>query len=178
MATHTRGPSKRPPAPTPKEPPITLKDALDDDEPEALPPQPAPPAEIEIIAALAPVDVALTEPVVATQIEAVAAEPIIETEPVLETVTLLTTVAEPVVETVVEAPIAPVTIIAATIETTAGKPVALPLDPSLWLLTTIDVVNENATAVFDLALALGQARSMGTPSKHSRVSRASATRLS
>jgi hypothetical protein len=158
MATHTRGPSKRPPAPTPKEPPITLKDALDDDEPEALPPQPAPPAEIEIVAALAPVEVALTaaEPIVETQLETIAAEPVLETaaEPALETV------AEPVLETIAEAPIAPVTFVAATIETSA-KPVALPLDPSLWSLKTIDLVNENASAVLDLALALGQARTMG-----------------
>ncbi|MBG0811896.1 phasin family protein [Methylosinus sp. H3A] len=151
MATHTRGSSKRPPAPTPKEPPITLKDALDDDEPEAAQQQPAPPAEIEAVAAaLEPVEVALSaaEPIVETFLETVA-EPAPET-PILETV------AEPAVEP----PLAPVTIVAAKIETSVAKP-ALPLDPSLWPLKTIDLVNENTAAVFDLALALGQARSMG-----------------
>ena len=158
MATHTRGFSKRPPAP-PKEPPITLKDALDDDEPEAAPQEPAPPAAIEAVsAALEPVEVALTtaEPV----LEA-AAEPVLETaaEPVLEIAAepVLETVAEPVVE----APIAPVTILAATIETSVTKRETTPLDPSVWSLKTIDLVNENAAAVFDLALALGQARSVG-----------------
>jgi len=174
MATHTRGFSKRPPAP-PKEPPITLKDALDDDEPEAAPQEPAPPAAIEAVsAALEPVEVALTtaEPVLEAAAEPVletAAEPVLEiaAEPVLEIAAepVLEIAAEPVLETVaepvVEAPIAPVTILAATIETSVTKRETTPLDPSVWSLKTIDLVNENAAAVFDLALALGQARSVG-----------------
>ncbi|WP_166143927.1 phasin family protein [Methylosinus sp. RM1] len=152
MATHTRGSSKRP-AP-PKEPPITLKDALDDDEPEAPPPaSSAPAAEIEAVAAaLEAVEIetvtAALEPV---ELGVTTAEPVIETsEPALEIVS----------EPIAEAPIA-LAVIATTIETPAPKPEAIALDPSLWPLKTIDLVNENAAAVFDLALALGQARTVG-----------------
>lgn len=152
MATHTRGSSKRP-AP-PKEPPITLKDALDDDEPEAAPPASSvPAAEIEAVAAaLEAVEIetvtAALEPV---ELGVTTAEPVIETsEPALEIVS----------EPIAEAPIA-LAVIATTIETPAPKPEAIALDPSLWPLKTIDLVNENAAAVFDLALALGQARTVG-----------------
>ncbi|MBU3887182.1 hypothetical protein FM996_20830 [Methylosinus sporium] len=153
MATHTRGSSKRP-AP-PKEPPITLKDALDDDEPEAAPPASSvPAAEIEAVAAaLEAVEIetvtAALEPV---ELGVTTAEPVIETsEPALEIVS----------EPIAEAPIALVAVIATTIETPAPTPEAIALDPSLWPLKTIDLVNENAAAVFDLALALGQARTVG-----------------
>ncbi|OAI22006.1 hypothetical protein A1351_20730 [Methylosinus sp. R-45379] len=180
MATHTRGSSKRP-AP-PKEPPITLKDALDDDEHETAPLEAASPVEIDAVAAaleaaeieavtaaLEPVELALTPAELAIEVPAetaTAPEPVfdIAPEPALETAAepVLETIAEPALEVVAEpiaqAPIAPVTIVAATIETAPAK--AEPLDPSLWSLKTFDLVNENATAVFDLALALGQARSV------------------
>lgn len=181
MATYTRGSSKRP-AP-PKEPPITLKDALDDDEPEAALRETASPVEIDAVAAaleaaeieavtaaLEPVELALTpaEPAVEVPAETIATapepvfdiapEPALDTapEPVLETIAeaALEVVAEPIAE----APVAPVTILAATIETAPTK--TEPLDPSLWSLKTFDLVNENAAAVLDLALALGQARSV------------------
>ncbi|WP_036291008.1 phasin family protein [Methylosinus sp. PW1] len=180
MATHTRGSSKRP-AP-PKEPPITLKDALDDDEPETAPLEAAPPVEIDAVAAaleaaeieavtaaLEPVELALTpaEPAAIEAPAETAPEPVFDVapEPALETVAepVLEIIAEPVLEVVAkpitEAPVAPVTIIAATIEAAPAK--AEPLDPSLWSLKTFDLVNENAAAVLDLALALGQARSVG-----------------
>ncbi|WP_159729242.1 phasin family protein [Methylosinus sp. Ce-a6] len=141
MAIPTRGPSKRP-AP-PKEPPITLKDALDDEEPAAAAPAP-PAAEIEAVsAALEPVEVALA-----------TAEPAVETtaKPIFETLA-----AAPVVETFTPT----LSIVAATLETSAPKPESIPLDPSVWSLKALDLVSENAAAVLDLALALGQAKSVG-----------------
>ncbi|WP_400768000.1 phasin family protein [Methylosinus sporium] len=172
MATHTRGSSKRPMPP--KEPPITLKDALDDDEPETVPLEAAPSVEIDAVAAaleaaeieavtaaLEPVELALTptEPATIEVPAETAPEPVfdIAAEPVLETIA--EAVLEVVAEPIAEAPAAPVAIIAATIEAAPAK--AEPLDPSLWSLKTFDLVNENAAAVFDLALALGQARSVG-----------------
>lgn len=136
MAMPTRGPSKRP-AP-PKEPPITLKDALDDDEPTAAAGEAAPAAIETVSAALEPVEVALTT-------TEAAAEPVVDTA------------AEPVVER----PVPTVSIVAAKIEASASNPDSVPLDPSVWSLKTLDLVSENAAAVLDLALALGQAKSVG-----------------
>lgn len=137
MATNHKGPgkSRSVPKPSPLSEPeelISLKDEL---EAETVGLEPA---EADDVVAFSPAEIESID-----TIEAIAAEP------VPEPVALGTSVAVAIVAT--PAPLQPAT---------SGGVVSAELDPGAWSLKTFDLFNENAAAVFDLAVALGKAESV------------------
>lgn len=139
MAMNPRIPGKSRPVSKPA--PISIKEEL---EPISIK------EELEgeelLVAEPVAVEFAAAPPV---EIESVAAEPV--PAPVVERIV------EPAV---VEAAAVAVSVVApASLEARAAAS-APELDPGEWSLKTFDLFNENAAAVLDLALALGQAQSV------------------
>jgi cell division septation protein DedD len=152
MVAHTKGPPKfRPPSKQPA--PISIKDELDMDDPIV------PPTPVAAYVAATPVE-----------IETAAAEPL---EPVAPPPAIIAAAAEPMEPIAPPSAVSEPVVIAAAIVTAsvAVPPLAEPsiaptastasLDPSEWSRKTLELFNENAAAVFDFALALGSARSVG-----------------